>query len=104
MPRCLQSVASHFTPAGRIEPVVIVLAAVSILLGQTLEPIEEWTSNKLLTKGRTVDEKTPRINMTSRFSPGFKHTSSERRIMPRETFYKLIYYKRTLLVNICIKT
>ena len=60
MPRCLQSVSSHFTPAGRIEPVVIVLAAVSILLGQTLEPIEEWTSNKLLTKGRRVDDKTPK--------------------------------------------
>jgi len=43
--------ASNFTPAGRIEPVVIVLAAVSILLGQTLEPEEKKTSNKMLIKG-----------------------------------------------------
>ena len=40
--------ASHFAPAGRIEPVVIVGAAVSILLGLTLEPEEERTSNKVL--------------------------------------------------------
>jgi len=44
MPRCLQRVASHFAPAGRIQPVVIVPTAVHAL-GMTLEPDGQNTSN-----------------------------------------------------------
>jgi len=65
MPRCLQSMASHFAPAGWIEPVVIVLAGVSILLGQTLKPEEERTSNNVLIKGWRVEQKRASIKHIS---------------------------------------
>jgi len=73
MPRCLQSVASHFTPTRRIEPVVIILAGVTILLGLTLEPEKEIalkpeenrTSNKVLIKGWRVEQKRAMIKHIS---------------------------------------
>jgi len=51
--------ASHFAPTRRIEPVVIILAGVTILLSLTLKPEteralkpeENRTSNKVLIKG-----------------------------------------------------